>query len=427
MAPLPPPPPPRGGGLSSTGTGGATCLDRQPRPRQPLRIANPNRQADNTQMFEVVVPVGVVPGRPFALLAGGVRVLVTCPKDARPGQKIRFNLPVGLVNRPDGPKGKLAEIKLSYDKDGWARTIRATDMKFQWTRLNEIGIPVDERTRFEADQSAYVLKLDYLDDNDRLRRGACSLVTPERGVVDSKIKSTTGSDLVSYSDIATAQVKGYDDKIQWFQDTCAQLCEDWNKGHMRINVRREYLLGDSMEAVMSLSRKDLRKVWRFEFIGEAGIDAGGLAREWFELVTDEVFDPDMGLWQTSATNQMCLQINPASGECCLLLFGRFQGFFFVGGGEWGGGGVSLYIYVLLTTTVSPNKSPINASVRKINPGTMNRPLAKKLTAQKFRVRRTISSTSASSVGSWARPCSTGSSSRATWSSICTSTYLDGRS
>jgi hypothetical protein len=289
-------------------------------------------------MFEVVVPVGVVPGRPFALLAGGVRVLVTCPKDARPGQKIRFNLPVGLVNRPDGPKGKLAEIKLSYDKDGWARTIRATDMKFQWTRLNEIGIPVDERTRFEADQSAYVLKLDYLDDNDRLRRGACSLVTPERGVVDSKIKSTTGSDLVSYSDIATAQVKGYDDKIQWFQDTCAQLCEDWNKGHMRINVRREYLLGDSMEAVMSLSRKDLRKVWRFEFIGEAGIDAGGLAREWFELVTDEVFDPDMGLWQTSATNQMCLQINPASGECCLLLFGRFQGFFSWGVGSGGGGG-----------------------------------------------------------------------------------------
>jgi E3 ubiquitin-protein ligase NEDD4 len=107
---------------------------------------------------------------------------------------------------------------------------------------------------------------------------------------------------------------------------------------MRINVRREYLLGDSMEAVMSLSRKDLRKVWRFEFIGEAGIDAGGLAREWFELVTDEVFDPDMGLWQTSATNQMCLQINPASGECCLLLLGDFMVFFSWGGGEWGGGG-----------------------------------------------------------------------------------------
>lgn len=79
---------------------------------------------------------------------------------------------------------------------------------------------------------------------------------------------------------------------------------------------------------MSLTRKDLRKVWRFEFIGEAGIDAGGLAREWFELVTDEVFDPDMGLWQTSPSNQMCMQINPASEMSCPddhLIYFRFIG------------------------------------------------------------------------------------------------------
>ena len=300
-----PPPPPAAG----------TNIDR---PRAPQRIANPNRGADKTQMFEVVVPKGVKPGQPFALLAGGVRVLVTCPRNATNGQKIRFNLPVGLVNRPDGPKSKLAEIKSSYDKDGWTRTIRATDMKFQWTRFDEKG-NVDTNTRFDTERSAYVLKLDYLDDDDRLRRGKCSLVTPEKGVVDSKIKSANGTDLVSYSDIATAQMKSYEDKIQWFQDTCAQLCVEWNEGHMRMNVRREYLLSDSIEAVMSLSRKDLRKVWRFEFIGEAGIDAGGLAREWFELVTEEVFDPDMGLWQTSATNQMCMQINPASGKFCVFL------------------------------------------------------------------------------------------------------------
>lgn len=260
------------------------------------------------------MPKGVYPGQPFALLAGGVRVLVTCPKNAAAGQKIRFNLPIGLVNKPDGPKSKLAEIKLSYDKDGWTRTIRATDMKFQWTRFDENG-GVDTHTsqRFDDTKSAYVLKLDYLDDNDKMRQGKVALVAPEKGVVDSKIKSVSGQELVSYQDIANAQVKSYDEKIQWFQETCSQLCVEWNEGHMRMNVRREYLLSDSMEAVMSLSRKDLRKVWRFEFIGEAGIDAGGLAREWFELVTDEVFDPDMGLWQNSTTNQMCMQINPASG------------------------------------------------------------------------------------------------------------------
>lgn len=51
------------------------------------------------------------------------------------------------------------------------------------------------------------------------------------------------------------------------------------------------VLLDSIEAVMSLSPFDLRKIWRFEFLGEIGIDAGGLAREWFQLVTEAIFDP----------------------------------------------------------------------------------------------------------------------------------------
>jgi E3 ubiquitin-protein ligase NEDD4 len=301
--------------------------DQNKQKRKPQRIVNPNKQNDKTQMFEVVVPRGVQPGHPFALLAGGVRVLVTCPTNATPGQKIRFHLPIALVNRQEGPKSKLAEIKLSYDKDGWSRTIRATDMKFQWTRFDAEG-GVDTRTRFDTDRSAYVLKLDFKDEDSRMRGGSVSLVTPEKSVVASSIMGNNGEELVSFTDIAAAQNKDYGDKVQWFQDTCAQLCVEWNEGHMRMNVRRNYLLSDSMQAVMSLSPKDLRKVWRFEFIGEAGIDAGGLAREWFELVTNECFDPDMGLWQPCATNQMCLQINPASEISCPddhLYYFRFIG------------------------------------------------------------------------------------------------------
>ncbi len=113
---------------NSNGGGGQYPPQRQ---RMPNRVLNPNKQSsDKTKMFEVVVPTGVRPGQPFALLAGGVRVLVTCPKNAVPGKTIRFHLPIGLVNanKDGGPKSKLAEIKLSYDKDGWTRTIRATDM-----------------------------------------------------------------------------------------------------------------------------------------------------------------------------------------------------------------------------------------------------------------------------------------------------------
>jgi E3 ubiquitin-protein ligase NEDD4 len=56
----------------------------------------------------------------------------------------------------------------------------------------------------------------------------------------------------------------------------------------------------------------MRKRWRIEFAGEPGIEAGGLTREWFQLVTEQIFDPDFGLWLSSDNNQMSMRINGAS-------------------------------------------------------------------------------------------------------------------
>lgn len=303
---VPPPPGPSDGGSS---------LSLPPPDSSPSPAKAP-KEDEETQLFEVQVPNGVKPNQSFALLAAGVRVLVTCPGDAGPGQRIRFKLPKALTAKRK-PHNEAMEIKLSYDKDGWTRTIRVSDMKFQWVRMDDNG-DIDTNTRFEADKSAYVRKLSFLPPqqgaDDRIRDGKMSLVPASKAFVDSRVKGNTGEVIVSYSEIADAQVKNFEDKALWFQDKCKLLRVEWNEGHMRINVRREHLLEDSVDAVMSLNRRDLRKVWRFEFIGEVGIDAGGLAREWFELVTKAIFDPDMGLWQSSEANQMCMQINPASRE-----------------------------------------------------------------------------------------------------------------
>lgn len=312
-----------------------TELTRNPTEDAQQRRRDARMTRSQFQTFEVIVPPSVQPGKPFALIAGGQRVLVTCPPNAKPGQRIRFQLPVSMLLQPssssssnkDKAKNKVPSI-LSYDKDGWARTIRITDMKFQWVRMDSKG-DVDLNKRFDPKTSAYVRKIDYKRGTDpRYRSGNVSLVPASDAIVESKIRGADGSELVSYADIASAQNKDFDDKAQWFFETCQNLCVDWNEGHMRINVRREFLLDDSMEAVMSLSRKDLRKTWRFEFIGEEGIDAGGLAREWFNLVSSELFNPERGLWIPSATNQMCMQINPASeiiNPDDHLLYYRFVG------------------------------------------------------------------------------------------------------
>jgi hypothetical protein len=289
-----------------------------PPPPGPMGAPDPAPKDDDTQLFEVLVPAGVNPGSPFALLAGGLRVLVTCPMNARPGQRIRFNVPLALLQKRE-PQSEAVAVKLLYDKDGWTRTIRVSDMKFQWVRMDGNG-DVDTNTRFNAEKSAYVRKIVFREGPDaRVRDGIISLVPADEAYCDSRIKGPDGNDIVTYADIADAQVKNFENKQAWFQDKCAMLTGEWNEGHMRMKVRRDFLLEDSVDAVMSLSRKDMRKLWRVEFIGEVCGYLGSLPREWFELVTAEIFDPDMGLWQSSESNQMCMMINPASSKSAAVV------------------------------------------------------------------------------------------------------------
>uniref|UniRef100_A0A671RFJ5 E3 ubiquitin-protein ligase n=1 Tax=Sinocyclocheilus anshuiensis TaxID=1608454 RepID=A0A671RFJ5_9TELE len=83
-----------------------------------------------------------------------------------------------------------------------------------------------------------------------------------------------------------------------------------------LNVRRNALLEDSYRRILSVKRSDLLKarLW-VEFEGEKGLDYGGVAREWFFLISKEMFNPYYGLFEYSATDNYTLQINPNSGLC----------------------------------------------------------------------------------------------------------------
>jgi len=153
------------------------------------------------------------------------------------------------------------------------------------------------------------------------------LVPANEAVVDSRLVVHNRT-LMSYADIAAVQGKPLEEKTVWFQSICSQLTSAWEDGHVKIVVRRRHLLLDSVDAVMSLGRDDLRRRWRIEFLGEPAIDAGGLAREWFQLVSEQIFDPAFGLWVASANNQMCVNINPSSAMSCPedhLIYFRFLG------------------------------------------------------------------------------------------------------
>ncbi|XP_058825890.1 E3 ubiquitin-protein ligase Nedd-4-like isoform X3 [Topomyia yanbarensis] len=85
---------------------------------------------------------------------------------------------------------------------------------------------------------------------------------------------------------------------------------------IEIKVRRASILEDSYRIINSITKIDLlkTKLW-IEFEGEAGLDYGGLAREWFYLLSKEMFNPYYGLFEYSAMDNYTLQINPFSGLC----------------------------------------------------------------------------------------------------------------
>lgn len=75
-----------------------------------------------------------------------------------------------------------------------------------------------------------------------------------------------------------------------------------------MKLKRSTVLEDSYRRILAVKRPDLLKarLW-VEFEGEKGLDYGGVAREWFFLMSKEMFNPYYGLFEYSAT---WVQIHP---------------------------------------------------------------------------------------------------------------------
>uniref|UniRef100_A0A672IP91 E3 ubiquitin-protein ligase n=1 Tax=Salarias fasciatus TaxID=181472 RepID=A0A672IP91_SALFA len=108
--------------------------------------------------------------------------------------------------------------------------------------------------------------------------------------------------------------RDYKQKYEYFRRKLKKPADIPNRFEMKL--RRNAVFEDSYRRILSVKRPDLLKarLW-VEFEGEKGLDYGGLAREWFFLMSKEMFNPYYGLFEYSATDNYTLQINPNSGLC----------------------------------------------------------------------------------------------------------------
>ncbi|PRP86145.1 ubiquitin-protein ligase E3A [Planoprotostelium fungivorum] len=63
-----------------------------------------------------------------------------------------------------------------------------------------------------------------------------------------------------------------------------------------IRVKRESVVQDTLYELGQYPTEDLRKELRVHFVGEEGVDEGGVKKELFQLIVKEIFDPKFGMF-----------------------------------------------------------------------------------------------------------------------------------
>ena len=131
--------------------------------------------------------------------------------------------------------------------------------------------------------------------------------------VDHNTKTTTWDDprLPSSLDQNVPQYKrDFRRKLIYFRSQPAMRILS---GQCHIKVRRSHIFEDSFAEISRQSATDLKKRLMIKFDGEDGLDYGGLSREFFFLLSHEMFNPFYCLFEYSAHDNYTLQINPHSG------------------------------------------------------------------------------------------------------------------
>lgn len=130
--------------------------------------------------------------------------------------------------------------------------------------------------------------------------------------VDHNTKTTTWDDprLPSSLDQNVPQYKrDFRRKLIYFR---SQPALRPSPGQCHVKVRRSHIFEDSYAEIMRQTPNDLKKRLMIKFDGEDGLDYGGLSREFFFLLSHEMFNPFYCLFEYSAHDNYTLQINPNS-------------------------------------------------------------------------------------------------------------------
>lgn len=126
--------------------------------------------------------------------------------------------------------------------------------------------------------------------------------------------------------------KDFPSKYAYFVQMTASLLVPPEVEYLKVSIHRDYMFEESMEHLGCIEEKYIHSAMRINFLKESGVDAGGLHREWFMMLTELLMDPKAGLFIETNGEDRAYYLNPNSrydnGEEHLIYFygaGRLLG------------------------------------------------------------------------------------------------------
>ncbi|KAG7401189.1 hypothetical protein PHYBOEH_002373 [Phytophthora boehmeriae] len=97
---------------------------------------------------------------------------------------------------------------------------------------------------------------------------------------------------------------------------------------LKLFLRRDHVVEESIEYFCCMDDHDTRSVVRIDFAEETGVDAGGVHREWFTMVTELVVNPALGVFTCTNHDTQTYFFNANSTQA---ISDDHMGYFFASG------------------------------------------------------------------------------------------------
>lgn len=117
--------------------------------------------------------------------------------------------------------------------------------------------------------------------------------------------------------VKNPKVLEFDNKRNWFNRSVHnrnQIRDGRTFPSLQLSVRRDQVFHDSFKSLYFKSGEEMKfGKLNIRFHGEEGVDAGGVTREWFQVLSRQMFDPNYALFVPVSSDRTTFHPNKLSG------------------------------------------------------------------------------------------------------------------